>query len=574
MKKYPLRIFSLALACAMLLSSCGKMGADVTADSTAQTSDSFTEITASTECTTATILDTTGTQSVVTENDEKVEIPEKELYDKLVGGWIGQMVGVSWAASTEFKWQGKIIPEEDFPVWTPSMINSAFGQDDLYVEIPFIDAMKENGAFCDVKYMVEKFRDSTFSLWHANKAARDNLLAGVEYPYSGHYLYNSCADDIDWQIEADFLGQMYPGLVNKSALRSFEVGHIMNYGYGVYGGVFVTAMHAAAYTADSIEDIVKAGISVIPRGTKFRAVMDDVMEYYERGEAWEECWQMLEERWAYDDKCASNSSYNIDAKLNAAYIVIGLLWGEGDMAKTVIISGRCGQDSDCNPSSAASILGNYLGASGLDDIYKQALDRDGKKFSHTNYTFNNVIEINFDLMKDILTANGATCKDGVWSIYVDSEYETVPYEQWGDEVFEASLSVVYKGNGIVSVDISFVGMEKMESFMLDMGDGFTTDCNISNYAYSRAGVYTVKLTAVSKQGTVVSHERTVEVSDKVNVEGTAICSVTSPTGGGSKSLSSIFDGFAPPKGSDTSSQQYDTYCGGEKSDCVWAGVEF
>jgi len=70
--------------------------------------------------------------------------------------------------STEFRRCGEIIPENEFPLWTPSMVNDAFGQDDLYVEIPFLDAMKEHGADCEVKYLAEKFRDSQFPLWHAN----------------------------------------------------------------------------------------------------------------------------------------------------------------------------------------------------------------------------------------------------------------------------------------------------------------------------------------------------------------------------------------------------------------------
>jgi ADP-ribosylglycohydrolase len=107
--------------------------------------------------------------------------------------------------------------------------------------------------------------------------------------------------------------------------------------------------------------------------------MDDVVKAYKDGKTWEEAWQIVEDQCGKTDKCvdsregASKPMINIDAKLNAAYIVIGLLWGEGDFAQTVEISCRCGQDSDCNPSSAASILGNYYGASGIDEIYRQKL---------------------------------------------------------------------------------------------------------------------------------------------------------------------------------------------------------
>ena len=53
------------------------------------------------------------------------------------------------------------------------------------------------------------------------------------------------------------------------------------------------------------------------------------------------------------------AAFNIDARLNAAYVVLGLLYGKGDMTRTISIATRAGQDSDCNPSSAAGILGSH-----------------------------------------------------------------------------------------------------------------------------------------------------------------------------------------------------------------------
>ena len=44
--------------------------------------------------------------------------------------------------------------------------------------------------------------------------------------------------------------------------------------------------------------------------------------------------------------------FNIDAKINSAYVVLGLLYGEDDFDKTLDISTRAGQDSDCNPATA------------------------------------------------------------------------------------------------------------------------------------------------------------------------------------------------------------------------------
>ena len=561
MKKQALKLCAFLLAALLLLASCGKSGTSHTSATSASTSG-----------TTASGSSSATSGTVVAPEVKNVKISEDELYDKLVGGWLGQMVGVSWSASTEFRWCGQIIPEGGMDTWTPSMINNAFGQDDIYVEIPFLDAMKENGAMCPVSYMADKFRDSAFPLWHANKYGRDNLLAGIEYPDSGHYLYNPCADDIDWQIESDFLGMMYPGLVSVAAARSFDVGHIMNYGDGVYGGVFVSAMHAAAFTAESMDEIVAAGLAVIPDNTKFKSLMLDVVASYENGDTWEECWQMLESKWASDDKCIGGSG-NIDAKLNAGYVLIGLLWGKGDMAQTIIISCRCGQDSDCNPSTAASILGNFIGADAIEAQYKNGLDKTGRKFSNTNYTFNEVIELNFELMKDILTEYGAVYEDGAWIIQTEESYTPVPWEQWKD-AFDVSVNVKHTGNGVVALEMTKYGEEALKTVEIDMGDGKKFDFFVAKYAYNKAGTYTVKWTAVGVDGTTVSHQRKITIKEEVEIEGTPICSVTSPTGGGSKDIRTIFDGVTPSEGTDSSALQYDTYCGGAESDFVYAGIEF
>jgi hypothetical protein len=78
---------------------------------------------------------------------------------------------------------------------------------------------------------------------------------------------------------------------------------------------------------------------------------------------WRKVWQLVEDKWNRNDPCPDGAllPFNIDAKLNGAYIAFGLLFGGGDFEATMEISTRCGQDSDCNPSSAAGVLGVMLG---------------------------------------------------------------------------------------------------------------------------------------------------------------------------------------------------------------------
>ena len=75
---------------------------------------------------------------------ESRRLPVKEYRDKMKAGWIGQIFGVSWGAPTEGRYQ-KVMPAEKMPPFREKLINDAFGQDDLYVEMTLLRSMEEYG---------------------------------------------------------------------------------------------------------------------------------------------------------------------------------------------------------------------------------------------------------------------------------------------------------------------------------------------------------------------------------------------------------------------------------------------
>lgn len=373
------------------------------------------------------------------DTSESLRIDRATLEDKIIGSWVGQMAGVTWAASTEFHYCGRIIPADEVPEWRPAMINNGFIQDDLYVEIPFLEVLTEQGVITGWAAFGEAFRDTVFPLWHANKAARDNLRHGVPAPASGHYSVNEHCDDIDWQIEADFIGSICPGLVNEAIDMSWRAGHVMNYGDGVLGGVFVSAMHAAAFFAADVSEIIEAGRLSLPVGSEYRTVIEDAIGWCADGKTWEENWQLLQEKWGLDDRCPDFTHFptkakNIDAKLNGAYILLGLLYGEGDLEESMRIAMRCGQDSDCNPSSVGGILGNWLGVSGIPEKYKSAL-RPDTSFLFTDYSLREAVAAQLDQAEQVLTMAGASVEgEGrIWTIPASAEILPPILEQWPNE---------------------------------------------------------------------------------------------------------------------------------------------
>ncbi len=353
------------------------------------------------------------------------------LEDKIRGGWAGQMIGVAFGAPTEFKSNGKII-EGPLP-WQPENVSNAIQQDDLYVEMTFAEVMDQFGLDATTEQYGEMFKDSKYQLWHANAAARRLLNRGIKAPESGHPKWNAHADDIDFQIESDFIGLMTPGLPREANKYADRVGRVMNYGDGLYGGMFFAGMYAAAFFESDPEKVVWMGLRSIPEASGYARIVRAVLAGYEKHpDDWRKTWRLVTEAWDKDDPCPDGAlrPFNIDAKLNGAWVVLGLLYGRGDFAKTLDIATRAGQDSDCNPSSALGILGVIVGYDRIPDVWKAGIPRIAStRFSYTVHTFDSIVASTVKRALAVVRGVGGTVTAAEIVVPIQSP-EAPPLEQW------------------------------------------------------------------------------------------------------------------------------------------------
>ncbi len=359
------------------------------------------------------------------EQEATFSISESELLDKIKGGWAGQVIGCTYGGPTEFRYNGTLMQEyhpiaweEDQCVWWYENIPGLY--DDVYMDLTFVEIIEKEGIHASASQHAKAFAFADYPLWHANQAARNNIINNILPPQSGHWKYNPHADDIDFQIEADFAGLMSPGMVNAAARICDTVGHIMNYGDGWYGGVYVAALYANAFVLNDLEEIVTQSLEVIPPQSEFYQCIEDVIKWWKTyPDDWKQTWFEVQKKWSEDVGCPDGvfSAFNIDAKINAAYVVIGLLYGEGDYGQTLEISTRCGLDSDCNPATAGGVLGTLLGYEHIPEYWKKPVyPVEDKKFKYTDWSLNDVYEVGFKHAKDHLNLNGATVENGIINI--------------------------------------------------------------------------------------------------------------------------------------------------------------
>ncbi|MCA9425661.1 MAG: ADP-ribosylglycohydrolase family protein [Candidatus Omnitrophica bacterium] len=357
------------------------------------------------------VLSQLGIYGACAQTDSMTErhLPVNEYIDKMKGAWIGQMAGVGWGAPTEFRFEGRIVPEDEMPEWTPETVNQ-FEQDDLYVEMTFLRTLELHGLDASIRQAGIDFANSGYELWHANKQGRNNLRSGIAPPDSGHPQFNPHADDIDYQIESDFSGLISPGLPNRVIQLGETFGRLMNYGDGVYGGQFIGGMYAHAFFETDIEKIIEAGLKCIPEDSQYHECVRDVLRWFhENPDDWIATWKKIDEKYHrnldYRRGSCGKEQFNIDAKINGAYVLMGLLYGGGDPDRTIIIATRCGHDSDCNPSSAAGVLFTTLGYSNIPERFKSALD-EKTTFSYTTYNFPALVQVCEKLAREAVISAG------------------------------------------------------------------------------------------------------------------------------------------------------------------------
>jgi hypothetical protein len=368
------------------------------------------------------------------------------LKDKIAGGWAGKMLGVTYGAPVEFRAQGVTF---DDPInWKPTDVAGSIWQDDLYVQLTFMMTMDQFGIDAQAKTYQEMFARSGYMLWHANVQARKNFYDGIYPPESGSPEYNLHADDIDFQIEADYLGLMCPGMPNTASALASKIGHIMNYGDGVYGGVFIAALYSIAYFENDIQRVIDQALLSIPEESDYAATIRDVILLHKHYPAdWKAAWKELYAKWGNENVCEAGSSFNIDAKVNGAFVVMGLLYGEGDPLKSMEISTRCGQDADCNPSSAMGVLGVIKGFNALPVQYQQAVKSMADSlFIHTDYSFNKAVDRTFQFAHELATRNGGKTTIASLGILLQQPEPVAMETAFPNIVFD-HREYVFKGKG-------------------------------------------------------------------------------------------------------------------------------
>ncbi len=301
-------------------------------------------------------------------------------FDKVYGAWLGECAGNMFGLPHELKYDSQPGPEI---VFNPDYTDGARSDDDTDIEYLYLHALEEHGLELSYEEVAQEWMDHIHGhIWVANARALELMRQGLLPPATGHPSNNDKAwFNLSGQFTQELWGMISPGMPATAQKLADKFAHVVVYGESVMAAHYFCVMYSEAFFQNDVRELVEKGISALPPNSEFRQAMADCLALrHEHPDDWKAARSAIHRK--YREKWNPNSSI-----LNGAACSLGLLYGDGDFEKTVLLICSIGYDADCNAATVGGLLGVVKGASGLPKKWVEPL-----KDTYRNVTRDNLPE--------------------------------------------------------------------------------------------------------------------------------------------------------------------------------------
>ncbi len=292
---------------------------------------------------------------IVAEMDQPDPVPQpgalRDLEDKILHGWLGQLAGGSFGTAIEGYHSQRIAAVYgviDAYLTPPETVN-----DDVVYELVLLDVFERSRrSLSAVEIGLEWLRQIPFG-WSAEWIALKNLGMGILPPDSGAFR-NPYNDWIGAQMRGmacGFLAAGHPLEAARLAYLDSSVSHAAN---GVYGGMYAAVLTALAFVRNDPRQLLREGLRYLPQRSEYVQVARHTLALLENEPDPQNAWRALDARF---------EEYNwIHAYPNLAADMLALWHCGGEMTSAFRWLAHAGLDVDCNAGLVGSVLGVMRGA--------------------------------------------------------------------------------------------------------------------------------------------------------------------------------------------------------------------
>lgn len=187
------------------------------------------------------------------------------------------------------------------------------------------------------------------------------LKSGISAPESGSAGLNTraVAEEIGAQIFIDGWAMVAPGDPARAADLARRAASVSHDGEAIHGAQVIAAMESLAFVEPDLNRLLDAALALIPRDCQIRALADQLRDRRRRESDWRETLAWIRREWGYE-----RYGTNCPMLSNHAIVLLGLLYGDDDFQRSMLVTNTAGYDTDCNAGNVGCLLGikNGLGA--------------------------------------------------------------------------------------------------------------------------------------------------------------------------------------------------------------------
>lgn len=189
------------------------------------------------------------------------------------------------------------------------------------------------------------------------------LKRGITAPRSGSMELNgrAVAEQIGSQIFIDGWGMVSPGDPARAAELAKRAASVSHDGEAIYGAQVVAVLVAQAFVEARLDALLDTAVKYIPNKCTIRRLIDDIRGWHAKDSDWRKTRERIEAHYGYDK--FGGGCHMIP---NHALIVLGLVYGDDDFQKSLMIANTAGWDTDCNSGNVGAILGVKNGLACID----------------------------------------------------------------------------------------------------------------------------------------------------------------------------------------------------------------
>ncbi len=281
----------------------------------------------------------------------------KRYFDQVYGGWFGKCLG--GAAGAPVEGIKKVIDIQDFG----EIIDPDVPNDDLDIQLLWLEVLEKYGMNIDSSLLADAWLSKCWYPFSEYGYFMKNYRRGIKPPYSGKFNNPFFKEGMGCAIRSEIWGFVFPGNPDLAIHYAYKDATLDHSDNAVLAEQFLAAIESMVFYEKDLMKLIDLGLRYVDIDSKlYRCIQQVVLSHERDSDDWKRARKSVIKNFGHSDFT--------NVVQNVGFIVISLLYGKGDLAKTVNIAMQCGYDTDCTCATAGAILGSIIGYDAIEEVLK------------------------------------------------------------------------------------------------------------------------------------------------------------------------------------------------------------